>query len=228
MIDMHSHCLPAFDDGAKDIDEALLMLEDAYEKGIEIVYATPHCRVYSEEELETAVKSRDRVYDELMSVAAEKKNKIPILKKGFEVYLDKDITSFGNFRELCMEGTNAMLVEMPMEHWGSFALGRIKALKAAGIIPIIAHIDRYLEFKKNIEKALSLDGVIYQVNADAFFGFHRMRLIKKLLNLGKTVVVGSDMHNMKSRRSRLSEACKKAIKKNKSYEIMFNTDISAL
>ena len=228
MIDIHSHCLPATDDGAKDVNEAILMLEDAGEKGVETVYATPHCRVYSEEELKKAVEERDRAFNALLSEAAARNAKIPCIKKGFEVYLDKDITAFDNFRELCMENTNAMLIEMPVAHWDNFAFSRIESLKAAGIVPIIAHVERYIGYKNNIEKALKAEGVIYQVNADAFFGFHRMRFIKKLLKLGKTVVAGSDMHNMKGRRSLLSEAYKKAIKKNKGYEIMFKTDISGL
>ena len=82
--------------------------------------------------------------------------------------------------------------------------------------------------RDNIEKALSLEGVIYQVSADAFFGFRRLRFIKKLFEMGKIVIVGSDMHNMDTRKNKMAEAYKKAIKKNKGFEIMFDTDISAL
>lgn len=228
MVDIHSHVIPYIDDGAKNEDEAVLMLQDAYNNGISIVYATPHLRVYSDEELKGAVELRDSSCAALLSEAEKRGASIPKVKKGFEVYLDSDITEFSGYSKLCLEGTDKMLIEMPMKYWDNFAINRIETLKEKGIVPVIAHIDRYIGFKKNIEKALSLEGVIYQVNADAFFGFHRMRLIKKLLKLGKTVVVGSDMHNMNERRSRFSEAYKKAIKKNKSYEIMFNTRFSAL
>ena len=228
MIDMHSHCLPGIDDGAKNVDDAIIMLEDVFNKGIKKVFATPHCRVYSEEELISAVEARERAYSALIGEAEARKTKIPVIKKGFEVYLDKDITAFPSYRSLCMEDTDVMLVEMPVSYWDSFAIGRIKSLKNAGITPLIAHVERYLGFKKIIQNILSEQGIIYQINADAFFGWRRMKLIKKLWKMGKTVVVGSDMHNMTSRKNRLAEAYKKAIKKNKSYEIMFDKDISAL
>ncbi len=228
MIDFHSHVLPSIDDGAKDVNEALMMLQDAYEKGIGVVFATPHLKVYSDGELSEALKTRDEAFEVLVNEAKQRGTLIPEVKKGFEVHLDKDITEFLDFSKICIEGTNKMLVEMPMRYWDKFATDRIEALKKKGIVPILAHIERYIGFKKNIEKALLLDGVIYQVNADAFFGFRRMRLVKKLFKMGKIVVVGSDMHNMAGRKNKMSEAYEKAMRKNKGYEMMFKTDISAL
>ena len=228
MIDMHSHCLPALDDGAKDVKTALLMLEDAKKQGCDAVIATPHCKVYSEEELNCAVEARDKSYELLIAEGKNQNAVIPEIKKGFEVYLDKDITVFSSYEKLCIEGTKAMLIEMPMRHWDSLALGRIEVLKEKGITPILAHIERYMSYGRNIEKALMLEGVVYQVNADAFFGWHRKKLIKKLVKMGKTVVVGSDMHNLTTRKSRIFEAYKKAVRKNKSYSTLFNTDITLL
>ncbi len=222
MIDMHSHILPGIDDGAENVKEALTMLEDAYKKGCSTVVATPHLRAYSEEEIEEALKMRDMAYENLMSEAKKGEAVIPEIKLGFEVLLDKEITVFPSFRKLCIEGTNAMLVEMPMHHWDAFALSRIDNLKKEGILPIIAHLDRYIVFKKNLERVLSMEGVIYQFNAEAFLGRHRLNLIKKTLKMGKTVVVGSDMHHSAGvRRSRLYEAYRKMIGKRKDYEAVF-------
>lgn len=228
MVDIHSHVLPYIDDGARNEDEAIMMLQDAYNKGISVVYATPHLRVYSDEELKLGLEKREEVFSALLNEAEKRGVLIPQVKKGFEVHLDSDITEFADFQKLCIEGTNKMLVEMPMHHWDGFAINRIEALKNEGIVPVLAHIERYIEFKKNIEKALSLEGVIYQVSADAFFGFRRLRFIKKLFEMGKIVIVGSDMHNMDTRKNKMAEAYKRAIKKNKGFEIMFDTDISAL
>ncbi|MBQ2941323.1 MAG: hypothetical protein IJD97_03700 [Clostridia bacterium] len=228
MIDMHSHILPGIDDGARNIDEALAMLEDVYNKGCDTVVATPHLRVYSDEELVNAVKMRDVAYDALMSAAEKRKASIPRIKKGFEVHLDKDITAFSSFNGICIEGTDKMLVEMPMHYWDTFALSRIDNLRKNGIVPVIAHIDRYMGFKKNIENALSLEGVIYQVNAEAFFTFSGRRLVRRLLKAGKNVVAGSDMHNLTTRKSRLYEANKKMTGKYKGYEAVFYGNASGL
>ncbi|MDO5478409.1 MAG: exopolysaccharide biosynthesis protein, partial [Clostridia bacterium] len=144
MIDMHSHILPAIDDGAKDVNEALAMLKDVYEKKCSVVIATPHLRAYSEEEIEQALEMRNKAYENVVSEAKRQDVVIPEIKLGFEVFLDKDITVFPSFRKLCIEGTDAMLVEMPMHHWDAFTLSRIDSLKENGIIPIIAHLDRYI------------------------------------------------------------------------------------
>src|SRR5713226_768810 len=42
MVDIHCHILPALDDGANSLDEALEMAEMAIEDGITHVVATPH------------------------------------------------------------------------------------------------------------------------------------------------------------------------------------------
>ena len=42
MIDVHSHILPALDDGAIDLDDSLAMARTAEDDGIEVVCATPH------------------------------------------------------------------------------------------------------------------------------------------------------------------------------------------
>jgi protein-tyrosine phosphatase len=42
MVDLHSHLLPGLDDGAKSVEEALAMAEDAIADGITHVVGTPH------------------------------------------------------------------------------------------------------------------------------------------------------------------------------------------
>ena len=43
MIDIHSHILPAMDDGSRSIEESLQMARMAVESGVKAVTATPHC-----------------------------------------------------------------------------------------------------------------------------------------------------------------------------------------
>ena len=44
MRDMHCHILPGVDDGARDLDESLAMLEAAKTAGVTSIVCTPHCR----------------------------------------------------------------------------------------------------------------------------------------------------------------------------------------
>ena len=44
MRDIHCHILPGVDDGARDLDESLAMLEAAKQVGVTSIVCTPHCR----------------------------------------------------------------------------------------------------------------------------------------------------------------------------------------
>lgn len=44
MRDIHCHILPGVDDGARDLDESLAMLEAAKQAGVTSIVCTPHCR----------------------------------------------------------------------------------------------------------------------------------------------------------------------------------------
>jgi len=44
LIDLHCHVLPAIDDGARDMDDALAMARQAEADGIAVICATPHIR----------------------------------------------------------------------------------------------------------------------------------------------------------------------------------------
>src|SRR2546423_13459285 len=58
MIDLHSHILPAWDGGARDLDDALEIARAAVSDGITAIAATPHVRddyPTTPEQMETAV-----------------------------------------------------------------------------------------------------------------------------------------------------------------------------
>lgn len=220
MIDMHSHCLPGIDDGAKSLSESLKMLTEAKKNKTETAVATPHIRPYGEEDIRKAILRRDEAF--LAVTDAAEKDSIPSLLKGFEVCLDAEITGLGNFREMCIENTDFMLVEMPFKIWDDFAIERLCLLTECGVTPIMAHIERYLPFKENIKRILLIDNVIYQVNADSFLDFKTYGFIKKLIKSGKTVVAGSDMHGAEVRKSRLHEAYRKIEKKGEVFRNVFS------
>ena len=48
MLDIHTHILPAVDDGAEDQNMSLLMLLRAKEQGITHIFATSHSSAFAE------------------------------------------------------------------------------------------------------------------------------------------------------------------------------------
>ncbi|MDP4133786.1 MAG: CpsB/CapC family capsule biosynthesis tyrosine phosphatase [Bacillota bacterium] len=213
MIDMHSHVLPGVDDGASDVEESLSMLTDSKKQGISIVVATPHCVVHDDDMILDSIKRRQEAYCSLNKKAEESNLKIPDIKLGFEVYLDVDVTLFTDFRKLCIEGTNCMLVELPYRIWTDMNLEFLKSLIDKGIKPIIAHVERYFVFKHNFEKILRVNDIVFQVNSDSFLSISSRRRIKKVLENVAICVAGSDMHNTETRKCSLGAAKKIAEEK---------------
>ena len=222
MIDLHAHCLPGIDDGARDIDMALEMLTYAKAKGTDVVVATPHIRVYDTIDIEKAIRRRDRAYDEVMEEAEKRNADIPQIVKGLEVHMSTDVTDFEGFEKLAIEGTRYMLCEMPTQYWDNSVMSRLRNLKANGIVPVIAHIERYMLMNKNIEKILEEEGVMFQVNAPSLMRWGTRRFIeKKILSSWHLCVAGSDMHDMTRRKTELLEAAQKCIKRSPAYEEVF-------
>ena len=219
MVDMHSHFLPAIDDGAKNIEEACAMLEFAKANGTGKIAATPHIRPYSEEDIDKALEERNNAYEALKSTGH---GEFPEIMLGFEVYMGAEITQHKNFADMCIEGTKLMLLEMPFGVWDNFAIERVLLVRDSGITPILAHIERYIGFGENKKRALSLDGVVYQLTADAFLHFGTRRFAEALIKSGRSVVVGSDMHDPYIRKSRMGEAFKKEKHKGEEFVKAFN------
>ena len=59
MIDWHSHILPGMDDGSKDPEESIAMLDMLEQQGIDTVIATPH--FYANEETTEEFLGRRKV-----------------------------------------------------------------------------------------------------------------------------------------------------------------------
>ncbi len=221
MIDMHSHCLPGIDDGARNTSDALLMLCDAKVGGTKTVVATPHIRPYSTDDIKVALDKRERA---LALLKTEDCGSLPEILLGFEVYLGAEITQFENFSDMCIEGTCLMLTELPFGVWDNFALRRVELLTKAGITPIIAHLERYIGIKGNVEKILSLDDVIIQINADAFLHVKTRHFAERVIKSGRRVVIGSDMHDPVVRKSKMEEAYNKVKNKGPLFLNAFNAE----
>lgn len=213
MIDMHAHCLPGVDDGAKTIQESLEMLLLAKESGVDIVAATPHCITDKEQGVAEFLERRNTAYKTLMQQIDQSGKVLPELVPGAEVYLGCDISEFSNVHDLCYENTDYLLVEMPSRYETARLAEWIYNLSVKGIIPVIAHIDRYTRCKEFIAEFSQVSNIVYQINASNFMTVSGRHLVKSLLKTHNNFVVSSDMHNCTTRPCNLLEAQKIAEKK---------------
>lgn len=204
MIDFHTHILPRIDDGAGSEEISLEMLKSAYALGTDVVVLTSHFYPREAESIKSFLDRRGRRYKGLVEFCAG--HEIPEMRLAAEVNLHTNISKFPDLHDLCIEGTDYMLVEMPMSKWEDWMYECIYNLTVKGIKPIIAHIDRYLHYPKSALTSLDEVHPIYQVNADAFLTFKGRCAMLRLFNEGKLHIIGSDMHGLEKRKNNLPQA----------------------
>jgi protein-tyrosine phosphatase len=139
-VDLHCHYVPNIDDGSKSREESLAMLRGLHRIGFDVVIATPHMRPGMFDNTRVTLQG---AFDQFhASVAGE--SDLPRLALSSEHYFDDVV-----FRRLVSgEGVpypaeRAALLEFYEIDFPPMIDHRLFDLKARGILPIIAHPERY-------------------------------------------------------------------------------------
>ncbi len=203
MIDFHSHMLPGIDDGAQDVETSLKMLSVSKENGVDTVLLTPHCHPRSQEHIDAFLERRDSAFKTLSSEI--KKQEFPKILPASEIRIYADFHKYKRLEELCISGTNYILLEMPYELWKDYAFEEIYQLTRLGFKPIMAHLDRFLDQQKHFREIFSL-GSLVQMNTSAFLETATRKKMAKFFETGHIHVLGSDTHNLDDRPPDMAEA----------------------
>ncbi len=204
MIDFHTHILPSVDDGSKSIAESIALLSMLKEQGVNTVLATPHFRP-DKDSVDSFLERRDEAYSRFLS---ELPPDMPKVLLGAEVSYYEGISNLEGLERLTLNGSNLLLLEMPMRRWSEFMIGEIVELMTVnGFDVILAHAERYEKFaKEDVITYLLEQGVYIQVNASFFtIRFMRGRAFK-WLKKSMFHCIGTDCHNLQSRPPRMREA----------------------
>lgn len=206
-VDFHSHILPGVDDGSKDLAETLAMLQMEKEQGVEHVVATPH--FYPQhDQLRRFLECRKQA-EELLR---EKCSDLPQVHIGAEVHFFRGISDCEELPLLTIDGGRYILIEMPQGVWTEEMLYQLERIYTKqNLQPIIAHIDRYLGgFRKaKLMRRLENLPVLVQANAEFFLNKRTEKAAMRMLKEGKIQLIGSDCHNLTSRKPNLEAALKK-------------------
>ena len=205
MIDFHSHILPGIDDGSKNTQMSLAMIEEEKKQGVHTIVATPH--FYADEDsVERFLKRRAHSYERLQEEAEKNNVELPKMYLGAEVYYFSGIGQASMIPELCIQGTGILLLEMPFTQWTSDMLDNVRALvNRPNMKVVLAHIERFYDFQKRKEVWDEImDLPIYrQMNAGPFLNWKKRRKCLKLLKQQGEVLLGSDCHNTDRRKPNL-------------------------
>ena len=205
MIDVHCHMLPGIDDGSKNIDMSLTMLKSSYEQGIEGVIFTPH--FYADIDTPDGfLARRDEALHHLEQAIRETNAVTPGYVAGAEVHFYRGISRSDDLERLTIGNSNYILIEMPFRHWQTPFVEEIEEIAhISGLNVIIAHIERYLDQdRKLVKRIMDNPKLLIQCNAEFFIEEPRKAL--KMLKHDKIDLLGSDSHNMGSRRPNIREA----------------------
>ena len=206
VIDFHSHILPGIDDGSRSLEESIAMLRMEAEQGITHVVATPHfyARHDSPERfLERRNEAENRLREEM-----EKYPGLPELTVGAEVYYFPGISESDAVFQLTIGGKSSILLEMAYSPWTDRMYAEMEDIYVKqGITPVIAHVDRYISpFRTHgIPDRLSQLPVLVQANGSFFLERGTRNMALRMLKAGRIHLLGSDCHNLDSRRPNLGE-----------------------
>jgi len=192
-VDIHSHILYGIDDGSKSLDESINIIKQHIEMGFKDIVVTPHY-----------IKNSDYITNN-----KEKEKILKTLKKEFnninlylgnEVFINNNIEELLNNNEIStINGSKYLLIELPLHNKIKNATDIIYELRIKGIIPIIAHPERYEFVQKNPDSVDELieEGAILQANYGSIigvYGEHSKKTIKKLLKKNKISLFATDIH----------------------------------
>lgn len=207
MIDFHSHILPGVDDGSQSVEMSLAMLRVSKEQGITHVIATPH--FYPQQDSpDRFLARRERAMARLWE-GTNPDEDLPKITLGAEVYFFRGMSESDQLSRLTIERTNAILIEMPPAPWTEEMYQELETIwERRGILPIVAHIDRYIRPLRTygIPKRLAELPVLVQANAEFFLNKSTAGMALRMLKADRIHLLGSDCHNITTRKPNLGDA----------------------
>lgn len=208
MIDLHSHLIWDIDDGSKSKEMTINMLRQAVRSGTRKLVLTPHYL--------------PGYYIEPISVVKERVKEMEALIKtesiNLEVYSGQEVYFTTNILENLNEGfigtinnSKYMLIEFNMKNFSVKEVAEtLYELQLKGIIPVIAHPERYHIFIKNpsLINEFIKEGYLFQLNSGSLTGDFGKDVKKLAETYAKNKIysfIGSDAHRDEKRNTDMSK-----------------------
>ena len=192
MIDIHSHILPAVDDGSQTIELSIEMIKKEVEDGVKAIILTPHVQ----SRVSKIVPSEHLAIFNHLKAEVEKQGIKMDLYLGAEIFYRSHIDT--DFRQVSLAGSDYVLLEFspvretPIEEI-AYDISRM------GFIPIIAHVERYEYLTLEDYYKIKATGAKLQMNTTSILGLDKKLkkgVVQKLLKEQLIDFVSTDTHNM--------------------------------
>lgn len=217
--DFHSHLVPGIDDGSKNIEESIWLIQELKHLGYTKLITTPHTM---QKRFPNSKKKILKEFNYLKNQVAKRHIKIN-LEIASEYYLDDNFIELIKKKDLlCIK--DFVLFECSFLIKPLNLLSSIKLMQDSGYKPILAHPERYpYMFDENLSfyKNLKNQGVYFQANINSLNGYYSKKaqfILQKLAQNHMIDFLGSDTHKLRHIQ------CLKKVFLNKSYQQIFKTN----
>jgi protein-tyrosine phosphatase len=197
-VDIHSHLIPGVDDGSKTLDESIELLRRFKKMGYEKIITTPHIiKDFYPNTRETILDGlkvlQDRVQEENLEIE---------LEVAAEHYIDEHLLRDINEDNILVFGGKYVLFETSFINEPANLNEIIFAIKSKGLIPVLAHPERYsyLQMKPELFDDLLERGTLFQLNIISLAGYYSRpakKLAEMLIRKKQVHFAGSDCHTMR-------------------------------
>ena len=205
--DIHCHIIPYVDDGAVDKDTSDELLDRQIRQGAGVICCTPHLRCGM---FETPDEKVIEQFSRLKKRAAGRGVNAELFLSR-EYHADRLLAKHLKEGSILPLGPGHLLLEMSSVSSESDMVEYIKLVQAYGLIPLMAHPERYRAIRQQEEIAdrlVSL-GAKLQINISSLLGregIGQKRLCRRLLKRGTVYAVASDAHDLENRPPELDRA----------------------
>lgn len=200
-LDLHCHILPGLDDGPGSGEESLEMLKTAYEQEIYRVIATSHGSGRFPQSCPAVIR---RACQDLERSAQEAISPLIKIYPGQEIlYTDSVLEKLSREEFLTLADSSYVLLEFFPGAPYSMILRAVREFAMTQYDPILAHVERYQELKKEGRvEALIEAGAYMQLNYRSIQGRWydpSVRWCREMLRRENIHFLGTDMHNRRDR-----------------------------
>lgn len=198
--DVHSHILPDVDDGSQNIEESTAILTRLHECGIRKVIFTPHVSRTMFPNTATDLQAR---FDAFIPTLPETLRKEMRFHLASEYMVDEFFAASDD--RLCWPDGRHILIEMSYYERSREIRDEIFNLVMAGLLPVLAHPERYVFYQKAWDKKKGVEelqnffdaGCELQLNVMSLTGAYgegSMAILRWLLDNDMYSFVGTDVH----------------------------------
>lgn len=208
MVDLHSHLIWSIDDGSKSKEMTINMLKQAEEGGTTKLVLTPH---YLKGHYEVQIDEVKKRAEEVRKLVKELGLNLDIYC-GQEVYYSEYILeSYLNKEIGTINDSRYMLIEFNMRNFSiKEVIEILYELQLRGIVPVIAHPERYYRFINNpsLINEFIKEGFLFQLNLGSItgdFGKDVRKTAEVFLKNKIYSFIGSDAHRDEKRNPNMAE-----------------------